>query len=64
MPHYQVHVEQTIEATVEVEADTPYEAEVLAETRAEAGDYDDWWEQLAVDANYSTFGPVEITEAE
>jgi hypothetical protein len=64
MPRYHVQVEQTIEAQVEVEADTPYEAEVLAETRAQAGDYDDVWDDLAADANYSTFGPIEITEVD
>jgi hypothetical protein len=62
MPLYRVQVEQTIEVTVEVEANTPFEAEVLAENRAHAGDYDDWFEQLSVDANYATFGPIEIEE--
>lgn len=62
MTLYRVQVEQIIEATIEVEADTPYDAEVLAEQRAEAGDYDDWWVQLAADATYATYGPVEMTD--
>ena len=60
MTRYLVQGEQTIEASVEVEADTPFEAEVEAEFRANRGDYDDVWDDLQVDATYATYGPQEI----
>ncbi len=62
MTRYRVQVEQTIEASVEVDADTPYEAEVLAEDRANKGDYNDIWDDLQVGATYATYGPQEVDQ--